>query len=156
MVNAANAETQAWRCVAGAIHRAAGPELAKACEPLVPIGVGEAVTAPAFNLPNRFVIHCLGPIYGRDEPAEILLATCCRQSLAMAEEAELGSIAFPAVSTGVFGYPLAEAAEVACRTVVAECPQLRHLALIRFVLWEAEAHTAFAKALEAAVGGVFH
>jgi O-acetyl-ADP-ribose deacetylase (regulator of RNase III) len=77
----------------------------------------------------------LGPVYGQDRPEAELLADCYRNSLALAEENGIDSIAFPAISTGVFGYPVEEAAEVALRTVVEEAERLEHVRLIRFVLF---------------------
>lgn len=139
IVNAANAQLRPGGGVAGAIHRAAGPRLDRACRPLAPIRPGEAVITEAFDLPNRRVIHCLGPVYGSDEPAAELLANCYREALRLAEDAQLASVAFPAISTGVFGYPLAEAAEVAMRAVRACAPELRSVRRVRFVLWDPEA-----------------
>ena len=121
--------------MAGAIHRAAGPRLEGEARPLAPISPGEAVITGGHNLPNRYVIHTLGPVYGQDRPEDKLLADCYRNSLALAEENELDSIAFPAISTGVFGYPIEEAAEVALGTVVEEAHKLEHVRLIRFVLF---------------------
>jgi O-acetyl-ADP-ribose deacetylase len=135
IVNAANAELQSGGGVAGAIHRAAGPGLAEEARPLAPIRPGEAVITSGHNLPNRYVIHTLGPVYGQDRPEAELLANCYRNSLALAEENDIDSIAFPAISTGVFGYPVEEAAEVALRTVVEEAERLEHVRLIRFVLF---------------------
>ena len=135
IVNAANAQLQSGGGVAGAIHRAAGPGLEREARPLAPISPGEAVITGGHNLPNRYVIHTLGPVYGQDRPEDELLADCYRNSLALAEENELDSIAFPAISTGVFGYPVEEAAEVALRTVVEEAERLEHVRLIRFVLF---------------------
>jgi O-acetyl-ADP-ribose deacetylase (regulator of RNase III) len=135
IVNAANAELRSGGGVAGAIHRAAGPELEREARPLAPIRLGEAVITTGHNLPNRYVIHTLGPVYGQDRPEAELLADCYRNSLALAEENGIDSIAFPAISTGVFGYPVEEAAEVALRTVVEEAERLEHVRLIRFVLF---------------------
>ena len=87
------------------------------------------------NMPNRHVIHTLGPVYGEDHPEAEILANCYRSSLTLAEENEIDSIAFPAISTGVFGYPVEDAAEVALRTVVEEAERLEHVRLIRFVLF---------------------
>ncbi|MFW6133591.1 MAG: macro domain-containing protein, partial [Planctomycetota bacterium] len=117
VVNAANAELRPGGGVAGAIHRAAGAGLDRACRPLAPIRAGQAVITPAFDLPNSHVIHCLGPVYGRDEPADDLLASCYRRALELAEENHLASVAFPAISTGAFGYPMDAAAKLAVRTV---------------------------------------
>lgn len=135
VVNAANAELQIGGGVAGAIHRAAGPGLAEECRPLAPIRPGECVITGAHELPNRNVIHCLGPVYGRDEPSDQLLADCYRKALLLADEAGLASVAFPAISTGAFGYPAAQAAEVALRTVAEVAPDLKSVGLIRFVLY---------------------
>lgn len=139
VVNAANAALRPGGGVAGAIHRAAGPELDRACRPLAPIRPGEAVVTPAFALPNRYVIHCLGPVYGVDVPADELLASCYRRALQLADERRIGSVAFPALSTGAFGYPMAEAAEVAMRALRQAAPSLRHVRRVRFVLWSPEA-----------------
>ncbi|CAN0229748.1 unnamed protein product, partial [Chrysoparadoxa australica] len=118
VVNAANAQLMIGGGVAGAIHRAAGKGLAEECAPLAPIAPGEAVITSGHNLPNPYVIHCLGPVYGRDEPADRLLADCYRNALRLAEENELKSLAFPAISTGAFGYPLRAATEIAVATVL--------------------------------------
>jgi len=131
IVNAANAELRIGGGVAGAIHRIAGPGLEEECRPLAPIRPGQAVITGGHDLPNRRVIHCLGPVYGRDEPADELLADCYRNALRLADEAELGSVAFPAISTGVFGYPVGEAAEVALRTVREAGARTRHVSLVR-------------------------
>jgi O-acetyl-ADP-ribose deacetylase (regulator of RNase III) len=136
VVNAANAELRSGGGVAGAIHRAAGPGLAKECAPLAPIRPGQAVITGGHDLPNRHVIHCLGPVYGRDEPAPELLANCYRNALDLAEQNGIESVAFPAISTGVFGYPPAEAAAVALRTVLEYAPKLKTVRRIRFVLFD--------------------
>lgn len=136
IVNAANAELRIGGGVAGAIHRGAGPELERECQPLAPIQPGQAVITGAHNLPNRSVVHCLGPVYGVDEPAEPLLASCYRNALELAEQNELGSIAFPAISTGAFGYPLEAATQVAFKTVLEMLPQLSSVKHIRFVLFQ--------------------
>jgi O-acetyl-ADP-ribose deacetylase len=135
IVNAANAALQSGGGVAGAIHRAAGHELARAGRPLAPIRPGQAVITPGFNLPNRFVIHCLGPVFGRDKPEAELLAACYRNALARAEESGVTAVAFPAISTGAFGYPLAAAAAVALKAVLEALPGLQSVKLVRFVLW---------------------
>jgi O-acetyl-ADP-ribose deacetylase (regulator of RNase III) len=135
IVNAANAELRSGGGVAGAIHRAAGPGLAEEARPLAPIRPGEAVITGGHNLPNRYVIHTLGPVYGQDRPEAELLANCYRNSLALAEENGIDSLAFPAISTGVFGYPVEEAAEVAIKTVIEETERLEQVRLIRFVLF---------------------
>jgi O-acetyl-ADP-ribose deacetylase (regulator of RNase III) len=138
IVNAANAELRSGGGVAGAIHRAAGPGLEEEARPLAPIGPGEAVITGGHELPNRYVIHTLGPVYGRDRPEPELLAGCYRNSLALADERELESVAFPAISTGIFGYPVEEAARVALQTVVEETQRLDNVRLVRFVLFGEE------------------
>ena len=135
VVNAANAELGPGGGVAGAIHRAAGPDLAEEAGPLGPIQPGEAVITGAHGLPNRYVVHTLGPVYGRDHPEAELLASCYRNSLGLAEENGIESIAFPAISTGIFGYPAEEAAEVALQTVREEVDGLERVRLVRFVLF---------------------
>lgn len=134
VVNAANAELMPGGGVAGAIHRVAGPGLAEECRPLAPIRPGEAVITGGHGLPNRHVIHTLGPVYGQDRPEADLLANCYRNSLVLAEEYAIESVAFPAISTGIFGYPVGDAAEVALRVVLEETERLRNVRLVRFVL----------------------
>lgn len=138
VVNAANAELMMGGGVAGALHRAAGPGLEQECRPLAPIRPGEAVLTGGHDLPNDFVIHCLGPIYGVDKPEDELLAACYRNALQIADQRGIGSVAFPAISTGAFGYRSCEAARVALTTVVEVIPQLRSVRLIRFVLYSAD------------------
>jgi len=148
VVNAANAELAPGGGVAGAIHRAAGPKLHESCRSLAPIEPGEAVITDAFDLPNRKVIHCLGPVYGSDEPSYKLLASCYRNALRLAEEHDLSSIAFPAISTGAFGYPMRDAANVAMRTIADEAPKIESVSLIRFCLFGDDAFEAHAAALK--------
>jgi len=147
IVNAANAQLRPGGGVAGAIHRAAGPGLAEECRPLAPIRTGQSVITGGHRLPNPWVIHTLGPVYGVDEPADRLLASCYRGALALADDRGLTSVAFPAISTGVFGYPIAEAAEVAVDAVVTAAPELRHVRRIRFVLFDRAAVAVHKEAL---------
>lgn len=148
VVNAANAELRPGGGVAGALHRAAGPGLDAECRPYAPIHPGQAVITGAHELPNRHVIHCLGPVYGRDEPADTLLAACYREALKLADDNDLYSIAFPALSTGAFGYPLQEATEIAVRSVLQLLPELRALRLVRFVLFSETDLQAYATAMQ--------
>lgn len=147
VVNAANAELLPGGGVAGAIHEAAGPGLAAECRPLAPIRPGECVVTSGQGLANPWILHCLGPVYGNDEPAAALLASCYRRALELADERGLSSVAFPAISTGVFGYPLGEAAEVAIEAVAEVAPRLRRVRRVRFVLLGNRAFEAFAGAL---------
>jgi len=118
IVNAANSDLAPGGGVCGAIHRAAGPELAAACLRLGRCPTGEARLTPGFGLPARFVIHAVGPIWqggARGEPEQ--LASAYRSSLALAREHDLRSVAFPAISTGIYGYPLHGATAIAAATV---------------------------------------
>lgn len=148
VVNAANASLTGGGGVDGALHRAAGPELKKASEPLGPIEPGEAVVTPGFNLPNRYVIHCLGPVYGQDQPEDELLANCYINALEVAEENGVNSIAFPAISCGAFGYPVKEAARVALQTVKQKAENLQSVELIRIILWGEEAMNIHQKVIK--------
>jgi len=152
VVNAANAALMPGGGVAGAIHRAAGPELAAECRPLAPIRPGRAVITGAHRLPNRHVIHCLGPIHGQDEPADELLASCYREALRLADAHGLGSIAFPAISTGAFGFPVEPAARIAIATIADEAPRLQSVSRVRFVLHTAADLAVHAAALRASRG----
>jgi len=139
VVNAANAQLRTGGGVAGAIHRAAGPELEKETRSMAPIEPGEAVISGGHNLPNKHIIHCLGPVYGRDKPENKLLANCYKNALQRAEENDITSVAFPSISTGAFGYPMRDAARVAFQTIKQEMPKLSSVGLIRFVLWGEDA-----------------
>ena len=135
IVNAANAQLRIGGGVAGAIHRAAGPGLETECRALAPIQPGEAVISGAHNLPNRYVIHCLGPVYGIDKPADQLLASCYRNALKLAEENRIRSIAFPAISTGAFGYPLEPAARISLNAIsemLSSLTSVNHIQLVLF------------------------
>jgi O-acetyl-ADP-ribose deacetylase len=136
VVNAANAQLQPGGGVAGALHAAAGPGLAAECRPFAPIAPGQAVMTSGHRLPNPWVIHCLGPVYGKDEPASKLLESCYRTALELADERGLSSVAFPAISTGAFGFPAEPAARIALGTVLRLAPSLRSLRRIRFVLYD--------------------
>ena len=127
VVNAANAELTTGGGVAGAIHRTAGPQLYKECKPLAPIRPSEAVITKGYGLPNSYVIHCLGPVYGRDKPEKKLLASCYSKTIRLAEQYKISSIAFPAISTGAFGYPFKEATQIAFQTILKEAGGLKHL-----------------------------
>ena len=139
VVNAANWSLLGGGGVDGAIHRRGGQEILRACQEIresrYPRGVpaGEAVLTTAGKLPARYVIHTVGPVWGRDEPGPELLASCYKKSIAIAAEHELGSVAFPAISTGAYGYPKREAAAVASAAVseaLAEADAVERVSLV--------------------------
>jgi O-acetyl-ADP-ribose deacetylase (regulator of RNase III) len=148
VVNAANRTLLGGGGVDGAIHRAGGPAILAACQEIrrteYPQGLptGEAVITTAGNLPARYVIHTVGPIYGRQDGQEAeFLAACYRNSLALAVQHSLTSIAYPAISTGAFGYPPSEAAAVASAALgefLASNEDLKEVRLIFFRQSDAE------------------
>lgn len=142
IVNAANSSLLGGGGVDGAIHRAGGPRILAECRELrhtqFPQGLptGDAAITTGGDLPARYVIHTVGPIYGRHGGAEAeLLANCYRNSLALAAQHELSSIAFPAISTGVYGYPPLEAGRIAARTVAEFLRGSAHPSDIRLVFF---------------------
>ena len=145
IVNAANSGLAAGGGVCGAIFRAAGPGLTEACDAVAPCPTGDARATPGFALPARFIIHAVGPVWhggGDGEPA--LLASAYRRSLEVADEIGVRSVAFPAISTGIFGYPLDLATATAVETVRAADPQVE---LVRFVCFDAATLAAYEREL---------
>lgn len=136
VVCAANAMLTSGGGVAGALHRAAGPGLAREGTRYAPIAPGEVVITAAYELPNQYVLHCLGPVYGVDKPEADLLARCYRGAIELADAKEIESIAFPAISTGIFGYPVEQAARVALQTIKETADRLKHVKHIRMVLYD--------------------
>lgn len=136
VVNAANSNLQTGGGVAGALHEKAGPKLEEACKPLAPIKPGEAVITEGFNLPNDYVIHVLGPVYGINKPEDLLLRKSYDNALKVAEKHGIKRIAFPALSTGAFQYPLKDAADVALKAITDQLCSLSNITHIRFVLYD--------------------
>ena len=132
IVNAANSGLSGGGGVDGAIHRAAGPELASAARAAGPCPTGHAVMTPGFRLPARYVIHAVGPVWsGGGSGEDELLSRCYARSLELAGGAGLASIAFPCISTGIFSFPRERAAKIAFDTVTREGP--RHATVERVV-----------------------
>ncbi|RMD61550.1 MAG: O-acetyl-ADP-ribose deacetylase [Alphaproteobacteria bacterium] len=151
IVNAANEHLAPGGGVCGAIHRAAGPALAKACADVGPCPTGEARITPGFDLKARYVIHAVGPVWhggtrGEDEK----LAATYRSALALAETHGLNSIAFPAISTGVYGYPLERATRIAVDTVRAWLATHERPQRVVFCVFGDQAERVYRAALEPA------
>lgn len=143
IVNAANKQLAPGGGVAGAIHRAAGPSLWEECKKLGGCETGEARLTSGYRLRAKYVIHTVGPVYsGTPKDAEYL-RICYRNSLRLADENKITSVSFPAISTGAFGYPVGEAAEVALSTVKDYLEGETNLELVRFVLYSQSAYDAY-------------
>jgi O-acetyl-ADP-ribose deacetylase len=151
IVNAANKTLLGGGGVDGAIHRAAGPELREACAKLGGCETGEARITPGFRLPARYVIHTVGPVWGGGERGEDrLLASCYRNSFALARQHGLVSIAYPAISTGAYGFPSDRAALVALRTVLAALAEASAMERVVFCCFGADSREHHEAAFAAA------
>jgi len=154
IVNAANSSLMGGGGVDGAIHRAGGPAILEECMHIIDkikyLDSGKAVITTGGRLPAKRVIHTVGPIYqvGNRDEAETL-ASCYRECVRLADEHGLTSLAFPSISTGAFGYPVNEAAEIAIATIAETLPSCPHLERVRFVLFEAHSGKAYIRAAEA-------
>ena len=154
IVNAANPSLMGGGGVDGAIHAAGGPEIQEHCRAIVArigsLPAGQAVATPGGRLPARFVIHTVGPVWygGKREEAQVL-ASCHRESIRIADELQLSSLAFPAISTGIFGYPVDLAAPVAVSSALEGLNNASYLKEVRFVLYDAHTREHFARAAAA-------
>lgn len=149
IVNAANKSLRGGGGVDGAIHRAGGPRILEECIKIGGCETGEAVITTGGNLKARYVIHTVGPIYKdgmHGEPK--LLENCYINSLKLASSKGIKSIAFPSISTGAYGYPMEEAAEIALRTVIDYLRRHDDIELIRFVLFGKKAYEVYEKKLK--------
>ena len=143
IVNAANTSLLGGGGVDGAIHRAAGPQLLAQCRTLHGCPTGQAKITKGYNLPAKHVIHTVGPVYHHQPEDAELLTSCYVNSLALAAEEKLESIAFPAISTGVYGYPLEEATPIALKTTLDELPNNPTIQRVIFALFSQRALNAY-------------
>jgi O-acetyl-ADP-ribose deacetylase len=136
IVNAANRSLLGGGGVDGAIHRAAGPELLEACRRLNGCATGDAKATPGFRLPAKWIFHAVGPVWsGGDENEDGLLASCYRRCLELAGERQAKSIGFPAISTGIYGFPRERAAGIAVGTVLANA-ESNGVEVVKFVCFD--------------------
>src|SRR5438128_4737909 len=149
IVNAANSALAGGGGVDGAIHRAGGPTIMEECHKIGGCPTGSAVATTAGRLPAKYVFHAVGPIYGYHDGEEArLLASAYQTCLNLAEQYRLESIAFPSLSTGVYGYPLEEAAPIALGTIIEHIKKPTSLKQVTMVLFGNRAYEAFERALE--------
>jgi O-acetyl-ADP-ribose deacetylase len=148
IVNAANPSLLGGGGVDGAIHRAAGPELLEECRTIGGCPTGQARITRGYRLPARYVIHTVGPVWhGGEKDEDALLAACYRNALNLALQNGLRSIAFPAISTGVYGYPIQRATDIAVREVRQFLDSQPEIEKVRFVCFGRDAHEAYQKAI---------
>ncbi len=153
IVNAANSSLLGGGGVDGAIHRAGGPAILAECRQIVNkigrLAAGNAVITTGGNLAAKYVIHTVGPIYrGGNHGVGETLANCHRESIRLADEHQLNSLAFPAISTGAYGYPVTEAAPIAISAAVEALAQTQHVTRCRFVLFDVSTVRAYERAAE--------
>lgn len=149
IVNAANNSLLGGGGVDGAIHQAAGPELLQACKKLDGCATGQAKLTPGYNLPARYVIHTVGPIWSGGEQQEPeFLKSCYQVCMQLAQQHHLSSIAFPAISCGVYGYPVAQAAKIAISTISEHLLSNQHLQSLYLVCFGGAVLSAYNKQFE--------
>ena len=151
IVNAANEQLAPGGGVCGAIHRAGGPQIWEECQAVVakrgPLPTGQAIATTAGRMKTRFVIHTVGPVWHGGQGGEPeKLASCYRESVRVADELKLNSIAFPSISTGIFGYPVELAAPVALQAVADALTASKHVSEVRFVLFDKTTFDAYSEA----------
>jgi O-acetyl-ADP-ribose deacetylase (regulator of RNase III) len=151
IVNAANNRLAPGGGVAGAIHRAAGPQLWEECKKLGGCETGQAKLTRGYRLPAAYVIHTVGPVYSGSSEDARLLESCYRESLRLAKERGIKSVSFPAISTGAFGYPAEEAAKIALETVLDVLRKTPSIRLVRFVLRDSDTLGVHEEALRSLV-----
>ena len=153
IVNAANSSLLGGGGVDGAIHRAGGPSILEECKRIVAkigrLPAGKAVLTTAGRLPAKYVIHTVGPIYRSGVQHEaVTLASCYRESIRLADDHAIASIAFPSISTGAYGYPVHEAAEIAVKAIAEALPTTTHVKLVRLVLFDVSDCKTYIRAAE--------
>ena len=153
IVNAANSSLLGGGGVDGAIHRAGGPSILQECKRIVArigsLPAGKAVITTGGRLPAKYVIHTVGPVYRGDRQHEAkTLASCYRESIRIADDHGMKSLAFPSISTGAFGYPVHEAAEIAVRTIIEALPSCADVEHVRFVLFDTATCKDYVRAAE--------
>jgi len=153
IVNAANSSLLGGGGVDGAIHHAGGPSILNECKRIVAkignLPAGKAVITTGGRLPAKYVIHTVGPVYrGGHQHEPETLASCYRECIRLADDHGIKSLAFPSISTGAFGYPVHEAAEIAVRAIIEALPPCAHVEHVRFVLFDSATREAYERAAE--------
>ena len=143
MVNAANKRLSPGGGVAGAIHSVAGSGLWEECKKIGICETGEAVITKGYKLPAKWVIHTVGPVWANRERDPEMLYSCYKNSLTLADDHDIRSISFPAISTGAFGYPLEQGAEIALKAVCEAAGNLSSIKLVQFILFDDRAYRVF-------------